>query len=566
MADFGFSALVTLSLVLLCIVSWFAYRTSPEDRHATFLWLLGSLSLAAASTFYALRPAVPGLVDASVFFTNFFLCLGVGLHVMGLIRIDDPDRLWWVFWIPGVIASMLGAWVLQFPWGTHVQPVLVASGLLVWIARAVFWILSHRWKERSPAMRRVLGFYLFAALAAIVFGARVEWMSLLPRAIVPQFSIGLTASVLLFLDLSLLSLGFGELLLIHDLSALRYRREAEFKLKAMIDLEEYRRLQKTLVDRERDVALGRMVATVNHSLNSPLAALVSANSMLGQVIEDQLPAIVFSLRTLTPEDWWKVARIARAMRPMNTEPRRRRRAALSQWLKANGLPDEPDSLVDVGIDLREELLDELAASSNPAVMFRLLVVWADSLTARTVVDLATRKASKLLSSLRDWFETGYSAESGPGPVSAALNSRVEVLRHEYPDLNVTVAFEAVGSVSPPLRPLERVFQAVLENAAFAAGTRGTVTARSFDHDGGVTIEIEDDGPGVSAGKQQYLFEPFVGASVESQSLGVSLYFCRLFLGEWGGSISYQREHGRTRFTIALPAQSESSESARSTTL
>jgi signal transduction histidine kinase len=132
---------------------------------------------------------------------------------------------------------------------------------------------------------------------------------------------------------------------------------------------------------------------------------------------------------------------------------------------------------------------------------------------------------------------------------------VAAVSRAHPSVAITVALDAVAAVDTPVRPLERVFGAVLENAVQAAGTTGSVTVRAFDTVEGVTIEVIDDGPGVPAFKQEFLFEPFVGASVESQSLGVSLYFSRLFLTEWGGSIVYHREKGATRFVIELPAQS-----------
>jgi signal transduction histidine kinase len=553
MGDVVFSSLVTLSLVLLCVISWFAYRVSRDHRHATGLWFWGSVMLAAASALLALRPLTPQWLGLSVFFVNSFLATGIGFHVSGLIRLDEDDRLWWALWIPSVAVALAGAWAVSFPFGRFVLAFMVGVIMLLWIVRVFVWVLSRRWGERAQGMFLVLGFYGFSAAATIVFGSRSLWMPLLAPPGGPASSVGLSSGALLLLDLSLLSIGFGELLLIYDLASIRYRHEVDSKLRLMVDLEEYRKLQKTLVERERDVSLARMVATVNHSLNSPLAALSSANTMLGQVVNDQLPGIVFSLRTLTPRDWWRVARIARAMQPMTIDRRRRRKTAFSQWLKAHELPDLPDALVDVGIDLREDLLEELLLSSNPTAVLQLLSLWADSLTARSVVDLATRKASKLLLSLREWFETGYDSESASVPVSAILSTRVEVLRNEHPLLNITAGLEALNAVNPPSRPLERVFQAVLENAALAAGDEGTIAVRSFDRADGVTIEIEDNGAGVAPNKQEFLFEPFVGASVESQSLGVSLYFCRLFLGEWGGSIVYRREAGLTRFTIELPS-------------
>jgi signal transduction histidine kinase len=510
--------------------------------------------LATASALFAARPLTPDLLQLSVFLVNAFLATGLGLHVSGLVRLDEKDGLWWYLWIPSVVAPAVGAWMLSLPIGRIAQAVAIGVIMLVWIARVFFWVLSRPWGERARGMRLVLGFYTFTALAVAVFGSRGVWTPLLQALSSQQFSIGLTSSVLLLLDLSLLGIGFGELLLVYDLSSIRYRREVESKLQAMVDLEEYRKLQKTLVERERDVSLARMVATVNHSLNSPLAALISANTMLGQVVRDQLPALVFSLRTLTPHDWWLVSRVAQAMRPMTADKRRKRRAALAEWLRSNALPEEPDSLVDVGIDLRPDLLDELTRSSHPAAVFKLLGVWADSLTARNVVDQSARKTAKLLQSLREWFETGFDTGAPVSPVSDVLRSRVLAARRAHPSVVIETELTAVSAVDVPMRPLERVFGAVLENAAQAAGT-GAVHVRSYDKPGGVVVEVVDDGPGVPVSKQQFLFEPFVGASVESQSLGVSLYFSKLFLSEWRGSIAYFRERSSTRFVIELPVQS-----------
>ncbi len=549
--DVGFSSLVTLSLVLLCFVSWFAYRASPEDRHATFLWFLGSLSLAVASACYALRPLFPQQLDINVFCVNFFLCSGVGLHVSGLVRLDGPDRMWWVFWVPGVVASFVGAWVLRFDFGRYVQPVLIASVLLVWIGRVFFWVLGRRWEGRiPPAMKRVLGFYAFAAVTAVLFGARVYWIPLLPGAVTTQFTVGMTAAVLFLLDLSLLAIGFAELLLIHDLSSQRYRHEAESKLKVMVDLEEYRRLQRALVEKERDLALGRMVASVNHALNSPLAALVSANASLSRSAGGPVPGGLGSLRRLTDDDWSLVERALAALRPGPSAGRRRRVAALTPWLLTHGFVDSADVLVDFGLDLRMDLLEELVRSPRRTEILRLIVHWADGLSARTIIGLATMKASKLLLSLREWFEGG-TGETGSFSVSPLLRSAVQTLRSSYPALTIDTSLEASAEVVLPQRQLERVFHAVLDNGARATGGSGCVVVRSIDTEDGVRVEIADDGPGVGAKKEPLLFEPFVGASAESQSLGVSLYFCRLFLSEWGGSITYTRDGGLTTFIIQL---------------
>lgn len=107
--------------------------------------------------------------------------------------------------------------------------------------------------------------------------------------------------------------------------------------------------------------------------------------------------------------------------------------------------------------------------------------------------------------------------------------------------------------------LSRVIENLLVNAIRHSPKGGTVSL-SFETDGDFAVcRIEDQGPGVDTSLGERIFQPFVqGKSNEGQS-GLGLYFCRLTVEMWGGSIEVgNRESGGAAFSFRLPLAGETS--------
>ncbi len=90
------------------------------------------------------------------------------------------------------------------------------------------------------------------------------------------------------------------------------------------------------------------------------------------------------------------------------------------------------------------------------------------------------------------------------------------------------------------------------NAIDAAGPGGRARIRAgLTPSGAIAIDVEDNGPGVSAGDEARLFQPFFSTKPEGVGLGLAL--CDAIVREHGGAIEYRRNAGWTRFRITLPA-------------
>ncbi len=104
--------------------------------------------------------------------------------------------------------------------------------------------------------------------------------------------------------------------------------------------------------------------------------------------------------------------------------------------------------------------------------------------------------------------------------------------------------------------MERVFCNLLENAAKYTPAGSTITLSARPAGDRVEILVEDDGPGLPAGKEESIFAKFARGKSEStvSGVGLGLSIVRAIVEAHDGTIRAEnREAGGCRFVIRLPA-------------
>lgn len=113
----------------------------------------------------------------------------------------------------------------------------------------------------------------------------------------------------------------------------------------------------------------------------------------------------------------------------------------------------------------------------------------------------------------------------------------------------------IGSVEVPADELRlfRVMNNLVENALRYSPVGGVVRIEVEWAGDFLTVRVEDDGPGVSPTIVPHLFNKFVRARDGTPGTGLGLYFCRITVEGWGGSIGYEeRASGGSIFWFRLP--------------
>jgi len=117
------------------------------------------------------------------------------------------------------------------------------------------------------------------------------------------------------------------------------------------------------------------------------------------------------------------------------------------------------------------------------------------------------------------------------------------------DLDVQIG-PGLEAVNLPAADLRHVLLALVTNAKqAAAGERARIRITARPAEAGVTIVIEDSGPGLPAGLHERAFEPYF-TTREDDSLGLGLTVARTLVRRAGGTL--EPEPGTSRFVLRLP--------------
>jgi signal transduction histidine kinase len=103
--------------------------------------------------------------------------------------------------------------------------------------------------------------------------------------------------------------------------------------------------------------------------------------------------------------------------------------------------------------------------------------------------------------------------------------------------------------------LNQVWTNLLDNAIGALGTEGTITIRTFGNGEELTVEIEDDGPGIPDAIRSRIFEPFFTTKQVGDGTGLGLDVVRrIVTGRCGGQIDVRSKPGQTVFRVSVPIE------------
>ena len=120
---------------------------------------------------------------------------------------------------------------------------------------------------------------------------------------------------------------------------------------------------------------------------------------------------------------------------------------------------------------------------------------------------------------------------------------------ELTETATATPFKVVGEAER----LERVLYNLLANAVRHSSSGQTVTVNVFDDGEFIHADVMDQGAGVPDNLIDGLFDRFSQGKDKSGQVGLGLYFCKITVEGWGGTIGYAHgASGGARFWFRLP--------------
>jgi signal transduction histidine kinase/CheY-like chemotaxis protein/HPt (histidine-containing phosphotransfer) domain-containing protein len=145
-------------------------------------------------------------------------------------------------------------------------------------------------------------------------------------------------------------------------------------------------------------------------------------------------------------------------------------------------------------------------------------------------------------------------------LSVCAQQAVEEVSSAFKDKDVRLRFSPPPHDSPDWRVvgdaprLDRIFGNLLENTLRYSPPKSTVTIGLEDQGGYILAFVDDEGPGLPKDlPTNQLFALFSKGKNHSGKAGLGLYFCKITVERWGGTIGAEtRAQGGSRFWFRLP--------------
>jgi hypothetical protein len=137
---------------------------------------------------------------------------------------------------------------------------------------------------------------------------------------------------------------------------------------------------------------------------------------------------------------------------------------------------------------------------------------------------------------------------------------IEEFTSAFKDKNIRLRIDPQSNASADWRVvgdaprLDRIFGNLLENTLRYSPAGSTVTVGVKDDGSGVFAFVDDEGPGLPPDlPMSQLFALFSKGKSHSGKAGLGLYFCKITVERWGGTIGAEtRPQGGSRFWFRLP--------------
>ena len=147
-------------------------------------------------------------------------------------------------------------------------------------------------------------------------------------------------------------------------------------------------------------------------------------------------------------------------------------------------------------------------------------------------------------------------------INEIVKATVSLRSYEFGSANIRMVESYAQGLPPVVISPEEIQQVILnlilnsEQAMRAANKGGTLTIVTNAADDTVTIEIQDDGPGVPSSLAGRVFEPFFSTKEVGEGTGLGLSIAMGIANAHGGTLSLIPTDKGARFRLSLPAGDE----------
>ncbi|MBM2815218.1 MAG: domain S-box [Ignavibacteria bacterium] len=326
-------------------------------------------------------------------------------------------------------------------------------------------------------------------------------------------------------------------------------------------LNELQKTQSQLVQSEKMVALGNLIAGVAHEINSPLGAIKSQNDSVERDLENLFPELLLLMKS-QPQN---IVELMIKLVTLSADPgqlltvkeERTLKLDLIVKLKQKNIPF-PETIAalfanfgsNVDINEFEPLLKNNLIEDILSILNKLI----NLKKSNRIISEANERIIKIIKALKLYSHGDPSQQYILFDITEGINAVLTLYHYKIKqgiELNVEYLFKEPIKCYPD--ELNQIWTNLLNNSMYAMDFKGKINIKVEKEGNYVVTTFADTGKGIPDEIKEKIFEPFFTSKPIGEGTGLGLDIVKNIITKHNGLIELESKVGvGTTFKIKLP--------------